>query len=245
MSFDVIVATELVTPSSIEQESSSDAKISSVAPSLPPSSTLLSDSSSQTGTSTENTTEPSMAVPQDTTNPNLDHSLSGEREKIIAEDNQFQVVDTTVQPYQKVVQLIMNFSTESFTGTGVLIGPDTILTAAHNVYDYEKKEWAMSVQAFPDKSGTTTPYGAYDASNYYMFRSYQLTNGSSEYDMAVIKLNRPVPAELGYLSMAKEAYVGQKVQVPDYPATSYFKKLICILCSVRLKILDRNIWFTR
>lgn len=49
-------------------------------------------------------------------------------------------MDTTLDPYRKVVRLYMYYDNEKSVtvGSGAMIGPDTILTAAHKcLYQWE------------------------------------------------------------------------------------------------------------
>lgn len=138
-------------------------------------------------------------------------------DSIIGIDDRYPVVDTTVAPYQSVVMLRSTFSERINYGTGVVVGKDTILTAAHNVYDADKGTWASSVIAYPAKSGATEPYGSYEASDYYMFRAYQTNGGLADSDMAVIKIKNPLPAFIDHLVPMTGVNVGESVQMPGYP----------------------------
>ncbi|HFU4025234.1 TPA: trypsin-like peptidase domain-containing protein [Streptococcus suis] len=179
-------------------------------------STASSDAATQTSSSSiEDSTEvPAVA---EETSPQISLESSGNSESIIGTDDRYQVVDTTATPYQSVVMLRSVFSRTITYGTGVVIGKDTILTAAHNVYDVSKGVWASSIVAYPAKSGTIEPYGSYEAYDYYMFRAYQTNNGAAESDIAVIKLKTALDSSIGYLRPVTEVSVGESVQVPGYP----------------------------
>ena len=57
------------------------------------------------------------------------------------------------------------------------------------------------------------------AQNYYMFRLYKTTTGSSseDNDMGVIKLNGHVDSRVGYLPISTTQVAGERIQLPGYP----------------------------
>lgn len=176
-----------------------------------------SDATTQTSSSSTEDSSPEVPAVAEETSPQISLESSGNSESIIGTDDRYQVVDTTATPYQSVVMLRSVFSGTIIYGTGVVIGKDTILTAAHNVYDVSKGVWASSIVAYPAKSGTTEPYGSYEADDYYMFRAYQTNSGAAESDIAVIKLKTPLDSSIGYLIPVTGVSVGESVQVPGYP----------------------------
>ena len=147
-------------------------------------------------------------------------------EGIIGDDNQYRVKTTTANPYRKFVRLEMKFPDGWYVGSGVMIGPDTILTAAHNVYDVETGKWASSVTAAPAQNGSSKPYGSYTASNYYVLRRWKTLRDETDtsYDTAVIKLSRKVDSRVGYLSVSTSQSMNQRIQVPGYPVATSTKK---------------------
>lgn len=175
-------------------------------------STTFSDDASQTSSSSGE-----VSTETEETNQQISLESSGIIESIIGTDERYKVLDTTTVPYQSVVMLRSVFSSTITYGTGVVVGKDTILTAAHNIYDVNKGIWASSVVAYPAKSGTTEPYGAYEADDYYMFRVYQTNGGAAESDIAVVKLKTALDSSIGYLTPVTEVSVGESVQVPGYP----------------------------
>lgn len=139
-------------------------------------------------------------------------------EGIIGVDNQYQVTDTSQSPYRQIVHLEIEYASGRYlTGSGTMIGPDLILTAAHNVYDVETGEWAREVYAAPGRNGLEqNPYEVYDADSFAILSGYQV-EGASQYDMAVIKLSQKVDSQVGQLEVVKTAAIGQRIQVPGFP----------------------------
>lgn len=120
--------------------------------------------------------------------------LTVDQEGIIGRDEQKRVTDTTKTPYRQVVYLkMLHADGKWYAGSGAMIGPDLILTAAHNVYDREKGKWATYVEASPSRNRDVgSLYGDYSAENYVIlsgFQSQVQAKDAHSYDMAVIKLN--------------------------------------------------------
>lgn len=82
---------------------------------------------------------------------------------IIGADERTQVTDTTVYPFRANVFLEITFPSSSGTCTGWMIGPRTIATAGHCVYDTDNNEWASSITVYPGRNGSSTPYGSANA----------------------------------------------------------------------------------
>lgn len=219
---------------------------------------MTSDSSSTEPSSSSSSTDVSFNSPTSSSNfssqeeqveenlpPRSERTLppSGIRESIIGQDNQFHVLDTTMNPYRKVVHLEMVFPSNSARGSGVMIGPDLILTAAHNVYDSDTKEWASFVTATPAKNGSTRPYGRYFVSRYYVLRSYRTSDGDFNHDMAVLKLSRSVDAAVGSLPVVSTAQVGNRVQVPGYPGDTTEKKEKMYAMFENIAFLEDNVMY--
>lgn len=142
-------------------------------------------------------------------------------EGIIGDDDQVLVSDTSQPPYRQIVRLnILHEDGDWYVGSGAMISPNLILTAAHNVYNQETGEWATYVEASPSRNSLDkAPYGSYEAENYVILEGYQ-KEGANQFDMAVIQLSQPVDARVGELSIAKDVTVGQRVQIAGYPYQS-------------------------
>ena len=183
-----------------------------------PSSTLESIST------TEPATNGLPASESDTSRENWS-DLQAQPEGIIDTDNQFLVQNTTLDPYRKIVRLESFFESGPLYGTGVLVGQDLVLTAAHNVYNVESGQWTLDLRITPAQNGVTEPYGIYQGSRVFILKNYQteVTGANDSYDMAVIKLTEPVNSQIGYLSLSTDITLGSRVQVAGYPVSSDWK----------------------
>ena len=79
---------------------------------------------------------------------------------VIGPDTRTQVNPTTVVPYQQIAHLNVTYlSIVTGTCTGWFVGPHTVMTAGHCVYD-PIFGWATSVEVIPAKNGGTNPHGS-------------------------------------------------------------------------------------
>lgn len=111
---------------------------------------------------------------------------------IIGVDDRLRVSDTTLYPYRAIVHIQSSLGTCS----GWLIGPSTIATAGHCVYDDINNVWASGVTVYPGRDGNKFPYGSVPA--YRLFTVTGWTEGNREYDYGAIQLSEPVGNTTGY-----------------------------------------------
>jgi glutamyl endopeptidase len=98
-----------------------------------------------------------------TTIPEADLNIpplgSGSPESIIGADGRTRVNPTTAFPYRAIAYLVVTFPHSSGSCTGWFIGPRTVITAGHCVYDTSLNEWATSIKVYPGRNGASAPYG--------------------------------------------------------------------------------------
>ena len=104
-------------------------------------------------------------------------------------DERVQITDTTVYPWRAIAYLeLYQFGVLVGSCTGTFIGPDTILTAAHCLYD-PFYGWIEDIAVIPGKDGAYEPYGYEWATNWWVPDAYILLGGSAVFDWGVIKLS--------------------------------------------------------
>ena len=116
-------------------------------------------STTENTTTTEETTEEKKSTSNDGEIAALEEA--GVLEGIIGADGQYRVKNTTVNPYRSVVYLQMTFGNQTYVGSGVMIAPNLVLTAGHNIYNRETGAWASSVIAVPGRNDNSSPFGTY------------------------------------------------------------------------------------
>lgn len=110
-----------------------------------------------------------------------------EGQSIIDEDERWRVTATTAFPYNSIVYL-ERFDEFGFRGrcTGMLIGPDVVLTAGHCLYSADRG-WVTEIVVVPGKDGAIEPFGAAWATSWFVSPGWVAT-GALEADWAIIAL---------------------------------------------------------
>lgn len=119
---------------------------------------------------------------------------------IVGTDNRTRVNPTTVGPYCNTVQVYATFSDGTYKiGSGFMIGPSAVATAAHCVYDSGHGGNAASVTITPAKNGATLPYGSTTFKKLVVGTNY--TAGNANNDWAVVELNDALGNKTGWLGL--------------------------------------------
>ncbi len=121
-------------------------------------------------------------------------------EIIIGNDDRTKVTNPQAFPYRTSAFITIRFpSGRSYIASGNLIGADTLLTAGHCVYDPAEGGWA-TLEVYPAYDGATgkAPFGMAYSSMIYSVSGW-INGQSSEYDIAVVKLDRPIGERCGWL----------------------------------------------
>ena len=79
---------------------------------------------------------------------NATHLRGFAQTSIIGNDDRIPVVNISQEPYSSIVNIVSEFSYGTTSGTGFFISEYVVATAAHCVYDAEKKEYAKSVSIY-------------------------------------------------------------------------------------------------
>ncbi|MCB5951801.1 Ig-like domain-containing protein [Enterococcus sp. BWT-B8] len=137
---------------------------------------------------------------------------------IIGEDNRDLVGNTEVYPYSAIVQLSVIFPDGvSVLGTGSMISGDTVLTAAHCLYNESRGGWASSVIVMPGRQEWTLPFGRYTADEFYVLSSYLQPGNGLNSDIGLIKLKEDIGEKTGWLGMSSESLNENNYTLTGYP----------------------------
>lgn len=118
------------------------------------------------------------------------------------------------------VRLIATYNNGSNAqGSGVMVGPNSILTAAHLIYD-QQLGYATEVVASPAVQASNLPFGVSYASFLYVPPAWQ-SSESYDADYGLIRLNTSLGNSTGWLSLANPssspASVGMSFESVGYP----------------------------
>ncbi len=109
-------------------------------------------------------------------------------ETVCGPDDRQKVTATTTMPFNAICKLYMKSpSGASYIGSGWLTHGDKLYTAGHCVYDRKAAGWMTSITVVPGMSGTSRPYGTFQAVALMATRGW-IQSGSYRYDMGAIKL---------------------------------------------------------
>ena len=90
-------------------------------------------------------------------------------------------------------------------GTGVMVGPDIVYTAAHNVYDNSTpvRKRSSNIKFTPGMNGDLAPFGVIDVKDIYVPNAYinqdpGTDNKKYSEDYALLRLEEPIGMRAGY-----------------------------------------------
>ena len=144
---------------------------------------------------------------------------------VVGEDDRVQITDASGYPERIVGWLWSQASDDSWsTCTGTLIGPNTVITAAHCVYVHEKGGWVKSLIFLPVVTDPeSAPFGSYDWENINILKgyidNYDGTNYGSAmpWDLAVITLQEDAGNQLGWLGFRVDDASDWEATIIGYP----------------------------
>ncbi|MGX7263279.1 Ig-like domain-containing protein [Enterococcus crotali] len=122
------------------------------------------------------------------------HAVEIENRTIIGSDDRVQITDGTKAPYQSTTFIAVDGS----TGSGAVIGKNTVLTAAHVVNKIRNNPTQDNVYVVPGRTGSTTPYGKFKIKEVFIPQSY-LDAHNPDSDIAVITLEQNNGQSIGDL----------------------------------------------
>ena len=133
----------------------------------------------------------------------------------------------------RITGLIYDTTTKS-TCTGILIGPSDVLTAAHCVYNFQKKEWSNHLTFTPGKlSEKDLGLGTFSFTEILIQKEY-LETMSEDFDFALIKLDGPIGNTIGWAGFRgltkNELTDKHTISFSGYPGDKDFSTLWNVSC---------------
>lgn len=141
-----------------------------------------------------------------------------ESRSIIGADDRVQITDTTVAPYQSAVFIGANGA----SGSGSVIGKNTVLTAAHVVIGIKDNPNTDSSYVVPGRNGANLPYGKFKIKEVHIPQGY-LDNRRTDDDYAVITLEPNEGKSIGDIvkqnpiALTDSISLGSEVSSMGYP----------------------------
>lgn len=135
-------------------------------------------------------------------------------------DDRILVADPRRAPYRRICALRMQprFGDDILVGTGWLIGPRSVATAGHCVFDPDRGGWMRSVEVIPGLDGSAAPLRV--TSQTFRAPTAWTDRQDSEFDLGVVQLDRPIGEQLGWFGLAAWTdgeLTKQPVTITGYP----------------------------
>jgi glutamyl endopeptidase len=142
---------------------------------------------------------------------------------IIGNDDRIKLADTTYFPWSTVVKIHGSFGIYTFDCSGWMLGPSTVTTAAHCIYDYgDTNSYAKNVIVTPamnSDSPNSEPFGYCEAVKSWIINLWE-TTGNAKYDYGVYAIRCRVGEQtgnLGYRVLSDAQIDGKMINVTGFP----------------------------
>ena len=142
-------------------------------------------------------------------------------EVVIGTDDRVQITGTRAVPWRRIVHLMITAGNgRKFLGSGTLVGPRTIITAAHCVYMHSQGGFVREIQCSPGRNGDQKPYGTTNGSRVWTVRGWTV-HRNPDCDYAAIILPRPVsqqdPGWFGFANLNDIELMSSRLNMSGYP----------------------------
>jgi len=144
---------------------------------------------------------------------------------VVSKDERTQVTDTSTYPQITVGWLWTQDQKDNWTTcTATLIGPKTVITAAHCVYDHDTGGWVKAMTFFPGMvDAQTAPYGQVDWANVNILKGFIDNYDGKNYgsvmawDLAEIELADETGNQVGWMGFRVDDATDFKATMDEYP----------------------------
>jgi len=147
---------------------------------------------------------------------------TGPFESVIGVDERTQILDTDDAPWRMICALDITAPWGNFIGTGWFVGPRTIITAGHCVFDPNQMGgWASKIVVSPGRVGPDLEHGSFTCTRFSTTDKWR-TAQDPDFDMAAIHIEAgdAWPAAKGWFGIASlpdEKLLSAMVNVSGYP----------------------------
>ncbi len=138
---------------------------------------------------------------------------------IIGSDDRVKITNTTVGPWCNTVKLlIVGANNSNYIGSGFMVGPNSVATAGHCVYNTSWGGWAKAITVIPALNGTNQPYGSAAAYNLECGGNWYNSNDNQD-DWGIIRINANLGNSTGWLGLRWQSatYNNLSAKAVGYP----------------------------
>jgi len=129
-------------------------------------------------------------------------------ESVIGADGRVKVTSTGVYPSRAIAYLLVTWANNAKGScTGWFIGPRTVATAGHCVFNTAAGAahgWAKSIVVYPGRNGAALPYGSTTAHQLFTVTGWT-SSGNPSYDYGAIEVNSPKGNTVGWFGFRWQA----------------------------------------
>ncbi|MBX3577503.1 MAG: trypsin-like serine protease [Rhizobiaceae bacterium] len=171
--------------------------------------------------------------------------------KVFGKDERVQVTNTKVQPFKTIGYIeTVTSKGEVFRCSGTLIGPHTVMTAAHCLYNHHTGGWYNEYYFVPGMVDIKTyPFGVYASAEVYIVEGYitqyQGNDGSTlPWDLGVMILSDPIGDSLGWMAYQNYNTLGDfEATTAGYPGDKPNATMWRTTCDVSAEMVDTDNFF--
>jgi V8-like Glu-specific endopeptidase len=171
----------------------------------------------------------------------------GALESVLGIDDRRPIAESDLPPWRMICSLSMQGpSGGGAIGTGWFVGPRTLITAGHCVYDQNFfGGWAVRIEVMPGRNGTATPFGTV-VSNRFASVDRWINERDPDFDIGCVHLDQPLGETVGWFAIGAlpaDELRDSLINISGYPADRDFGRVQYFHKNRVLRVTERRIFY--